>query len=759
MAIVLAFACALVPAAAVAAPTPTSPSAPPGGELDPTADLGALLETEVVQTASRTSEQASTAPATMTTVTAQDLRTHGLYTLSDVINYFGVGMSYQENGGEDGTVTMTGRGVAVPGDGGNHVLVLVNGHRINDSWGGWVVIDDRFGLPVELIDHIEIINGPGSVMYGTNAMYGVINIVTKSATTHEGMHATIQGGIMPPGDSANRLTRAHGDDRLGWATRTSVGWGRAFRAGRYDGEVVIQAERIDFQGPTHHFGPQTPEWSPGVYRYPDGSWGGVAAPRRSVNGGMIGFAIGRLTIDLKGSFWEKQHVSDYQSDLADPHNREQQGEGHVDVRHRAEPKAGLTLRSRAFGDLVPYRGVWNYTDPSFCPGLAGRCRNSERDLGTIYGAEEVLTVDWFVNQKYVTLIGAEAQGRTVSDHAVVTDRETGMRAPIQLVDYTRTTAAGAVFVEQVIRPIRQVGLNLGARLDVDQLFGAHVSPRAAFAYQPWRSTTFKLLYSEAFRAPATGEVYYKDPTYQVRASGLKAEVVRSLELTAEQVLPGGRGWLRAGGFASAWSGLVGERSLSQAEFDAAVADGRLIPDADPSYAITYDNFGKMRAAGGFLSADLRTSDGTFQFGGNLSGTRSVQIADDVRTGVPRVPDVIANLRTAVSPGGSWPTLGLAVLLNSRRRTPEDIDGAFVIADSAPLHVRGRLAISGPIPRAEGFDYQVGVDYSLGRRGPYLVGQRTYADDASFRGELTPLDRLLVWVALRYNFDPALSSRR
>ena len=63
--------------------------------------------------------------------------------------------------------------------GGNHVLMLVNGHAINDEWGGWAPVDRELGVPIELIDHIEISLGPGSVLYGTSAMFGVVNVVTR----------------------------------------------------------------------------------------------------------------------------------------------------------------------------------------------------------------------------------------------------------------------------------------------------------------------------------------------------------------------------------------------------------------------------------------------------------------------------------------------------------------------------------------------------------------------------------------------------
>ncbi len=63
---------------------------------------------------------------------------------------------------------------------GNRVLVLVDGQPMNDDWLGssYVGYDARVGL--EDVERIEVVRGPGSVLYGTNAFSGVINLVTRS---------------------------------------------------------------------------------------------------------------------------------------------------------------------------------------------------------------------------------------------------------------------------------------------------------------------------------------------------------------------------------------------------------------------------------------------------------------------------------------------------------------------------------------------------------------------------------------------------
>ena len=60
-----------------------------------------------------------------------------------------------------------------------NLLVLINGQQINDFYSGRAIYD----LPVEIIDRVEIVRGPGSALFGTNAMSGVINIFTVEKTS------------------------------------------------------------------------------------------------------------------------------------------------------------------------------------------------------------------------------------------------------------------------------------------------------------------------------------------------------------------------------------------------------------------------------------------------------------------------------------------------------------------------------------------------------------------------------------------------
>ncbi|QSZ42414.1 TonB-dependent receptor [Sulfurimonas aquatica] len=62
-----------------------------------------------------------------------------------------------------------------------HTLILLNGRPVRQATDGGLNSDFYLGFPLNVIDHIEVVRGPGSVIHGTNAVAGVVNIITKNA--------------------------------------------------------------------------------------------------------------------------------------------------------------------------------------------------------------------------------------------------------------------------------------------------------------------------------------------------------------------------------------------------------------------------------------------------------------------------------------------------------------------------------------------------------------------------------------------------
>ena len=134
-----------------------------------------LVPVEEVEAASRVSESVEDAPASVSIISQQELRGMAYPTVYQALQGVrGVYTSY------DGAYDSAGfRGFGPPGTYGDTVLVLLNGEPMNDNWlwSSYIGYDLRTDL--EDVQRIEVVRGPGSVLYGTGAVSGVINIVTR----------------------------------------------------------------------------------------------------------------------------------------------------------------------------------------------------------------------------------------------------------------------------------------------------------------------------------------------------------------------------------------------------------------------------------------------------------------------------------------------------------------------------------------------------------------------------------------------------
>ena len=146
-------------------------------DLSPTAADESILFQDIpsVYSASKFEQKTSEAPSSVSIVTAADIQHYGYRTLADILRSVrGFYTTYDRN------YTYAGvRGFGRPGDYNTRVLLLVDGHRINDDIFSQAFIGTESIVEVDLIDRVEIIRGPGSSLYGTGAFFGVINVITK----------------------------------------------------------------------------------------------------------------------------------------------------------------------------------------------------------------------------------------------------------------------------------------------------------------------------------------------------------------------------------------------------------------------------------------------------------------------------------------------------------------------------------------------------------------------------------------------------
>src|ERR1051326_7195891 len=143
-------------------------------------DLASLLDMKVV-TASKFSEKLSDAPGMVTVITQDELRRFGGLTLGEILPRV-AGLSGSSGFYSDRSL------ISVRGDqtklNGGHILILINGRPTREILEGGIISDLIESFPVRILERIEVIRGPGSVLYGSNAFSGVINLITRKAETN-----------------------------------------------------------------------------------------------------------------------------------------------------------------------------------------------------------------------------------------------------------------------------------------------------------------------------------------------------------------------------------------------------------------------------------------------------------------------------------------------------------------------------------------------------------------------------------------------
>lgn len=132
----------------------------------------------VVVSASKFPQSSTQAPSAVQVLSAEDIRLNGWRTLAEALHSLpGLYASSDRAYGFLGA-----RGFMVPGDYNMRFLLLLDGQPLNDNLYGQANLGHEFQIDMSLIDRIEYVPGPGSSIYGSNAMFGVVNVLTRKAS-------------------------------------------------------------------------------------------------------------------------------------------------------------------------------------------------------------------------------------------------------------------------------------------------------------------------------------------------------------------------------------------------------------------------------------------------------------------------------------------------------------------------------------------------------------------------------------------------
>jgi outer membrane receptor protein involved in Fe transport len=447
------------------------------------APLDDLLDAKV-SAASKYEQTERRAPASVTIVTSEDIQRFGYDTLADVLG--SVRGFYVSN---DRNYTYVGvRGFSRPTDFNNRILLLIDGHTVNENFYGTALLGSEFGLDLAAVEHIEIVRGPGSALYGTGAMLGVINVVLK------------KGGAAGTGSAAVGVG-SYGRSNAYLSAGTETKNGLDLFAAAFGSDAKGQ----DLYYPEYASDPATH----GVARGLDGdrSYGFVASASYQ------GFHLLGLTTSREKAIPTGAYGVVFGQPGAKTTDRQQ----FLDVSYDADLGPNLAVKTRAFAEFYGYKGQYPYDQMQF-----------DGTDDNWYGGEAQLKWDPRPDNRVVA--GIEYRRDTRADYRNFTATQTFFRGnfPSDVV---------SAYVQDEYQVTEDLALFAGLRHDRYSTGFSSTNPRGALVYFASPRATVKLLYGQAFRAPNGYEVHYEDPLSGAEGNpNLKPERIETAEAVWEQRL-------------------------------------------------------------------------------------------------------------------------------------------------------------------------------------------------------------------------------
>ena len=471
------------------------------------------VEVESVYAASRHQQKVTEAPASITVITSEQIQKYGYRTLADALRSVrGFFVTYDRNYNYVGV-----RGFNRPGDYGSRVLLLIDGHRVNDNIFDSTFNGTEFPLDLDLIERIEVIRGPNTSLYVASAFLGVINVITKSPRKVGSPELSTEGGSF--GSAKGR-----------------VSYGEAFKSGL---EILLSGSYYTNPGPHRLYFPEfdTPATNNGVAVNADDD------QSQQLFGNFL-YRNFKLQA-LYGSREKGIPTASYGTNFNDSRTRTTDIRSYLDLQYDRKLNAGTDFMGRLYLDQYEYHGVNAYLDPLSNSTFL----NEDLSRGKWAGAE--ISVTRKVLDKHHFSVGTEFRRNYLQAGGNYD------RSPFVQYSFSRNNSTiVALYSQGEIELRSNLLLNLGLHYDHYSTFGGTLNPRAGLIYSPLPKTTLKFLYAQAFRPPNDFELYYSSAT-NLPNPGLQPETAKTTGVVLEQYL-GHRTRFTAGAYYYPLRQLIGE---------------------------------------------------------------------------------------------------------------------------------------------------------------------------------------------------------
>lgn len=476
--------------------------------------LEELGQIRVVSIASGTETPLDKAAAITSVINANDIAAMGATDLDQVLETVpGLHVNHSDQGFSPKYVF---RGITSSNNA--QALLLINGiptttmmyGNRGNTWGG---------MPVKVIERIEVIRGPGSALYGADAYSGVINITTKGPQSIEGQ--TVGGRLGSNDTRGGWLESGHQMGDFGYSLvleyQTTDGWD----------DIIERDAQTNFD---ETFGTSA-SLAPGP----------VNTGRDQVD---ARFEMGNEQWTLRAGLQDRSNLGTGPglAQALDPKGQYSSRRINLDYSHRwSDIAEGLDLEARVSyfnitqepeNDIVLYPpGAFDGNFPDGLIGSPGYEENQVRlDLSAVYRGLKNHRIHTGFGTFWADLYEVTERKNFNPDFSPkgnVVD-VSGDPSEIWMPEEDRTNYY--IFVQDEWKLAQNWQLVSGIRFDDYSDFGSTINPRAALIWATTDTITTKLLYGRAFRAPSLNELYVSNNPVFMGNNELDAETIDTYEI-------------------------------------------------------------------------------------------------------------------------------------------------------------------------------------------------------------------------------------
>jgi iron complex outermembrane receptor protein len=474
------------------------------------------IEVESVYSASKYSQKVTEAPSSVSIVTSDQIQRYGYRTLADILS--SVRGFYVMN---DRNYKYVGvRGFARPGDYNTRILVLVDGHRINDNIydQGWV--GRELPIEVDLIERVEIVRGPSSSLYGTSAFFAVVNVITKRGLDVKGVE--VSGEAASFGTYKGRLT---------YGNKLTDNFEMMLSGSFYNSRGQRRLYIKEFDSPDTN--------------------NGIAENADDEKTESVFANLSFHDFTLHGTYGSREKgipTASFGTVFNDRRTRTNDRRGYLDLQYDHTFSNQLGVVARVSYDSYSYDGTYIYDA-------------SDNGSPLVTFNKDSLDGKWWTGElqlsktlrKHRLTLGTEYRDNLRQNQL---NYDIGAETPF--LDDQRTSKNVALYLQDEFRIGENLTLSAGARYDHHSTFGGTIKPRVALIYHPATKTTVKLLYGEAFRAPNNYELFF-NAGINKNGLDLKPETISTSEIVFERYL-GDHVRLSASGYSYRIKGLITQQT-------------------------------------------------------------------------------------------------------------------------------------------------------------------------------------------------------